>query len=265
MTSGLRMTRSLRFFYFGNQCPHNGYLLARVKTLAWKESVTLHLHDITGDEDTCSKYGIFSPQMLLVNDRYRIHGPFSTDRVLELLEEENTEPSKSSSRQGDDVVRGDLVPLTPDSALSTCDTCAGSPDPGLCRGKAEWVSEMMKASGAPHLGYLHIIRGRCVGGAEFLPSELVPYPIPGKRPAEAFLTCAYVSDDEHDYKRHPVERLLRDLKGRGYESVSVAASTEGVFPNGPATWFEGLGFQDEGLLVREEMHDAEIHHLRATF
>ncbi len=256
------MPRSLRFFYFGNQCPHNGYLLARIKTVAWKESVTLYLHDVTGDEATCADYRIFSPQMLLVNDRHRLHGPFSAERVQALLEDEMTGPEPYSVRQSGDVVRGDLVPLTPDSALSTCDTCAGSPDPGLCRGKAEWVAQMTRDSGRPSLGYLHMVGGRCAGGAEFLPSRLVPYPIPDKGPRAAFLTCVYVSDEHHDYKTHPTERLLADLKVHGFETVSVAASAAAVFPNGPASWFERLGFEDEGLLVREEMHGADIHLLR---
>lgn len=256
------MSRSLRFFYFGNQCPHNGYLLARIKTIAWRECVTLHLHDVTGDGATCSEHRIFSPQMLLVNDRYRLHGPFSAERVVALLDDEATEPARYAVMQSDDVVRGDLVPLTAASALSTCHTCAGSPDPGLCRGKAEWVARMTADSGLPHLGYLHMAGGRCVGGAEFLPSRLVPYPIPDKGQRDAFLTCVYVSDDRHDYKTHPTERLLADLREQGFRSASVAASTDVVFPNGPASWFMRLGFEDRGLLVREEMHGADIHLLR---
>lgn len=256
------MPRSLRFFYFGNQCPHNGYLLARIKTIAWRESVTLHLHDVTGDDALCAQYRVFSPQMLMVNERHRLHGPFSSERVVALLDDEDTGPVPFAVRQSSDVVRGDLVPLTPESALSTCHTCAGSPDPGLCRGKAEWVAQMMEDSGLPHLGYLHTADGRCVGGAEFLPSRLVPYPIPAKGPEDAFLTCVYVSDEAHDYKTHPTKRLLSELGPLGFETVSVAASMDAVFPNGPVAWFERLGFEDQGLLVREEMHGADVHLLR---
>jgi hypothetical protein len=256
------LSRSLRFFYFGNQCPHNGYLLARIKTIAWRESVKLHLNDITGDEATCAEYGIFSPQMLLVNDRYRLHGPFTSEKVQALLEDEEPTPCPHAVRQSERVVRGELVPLTAETTLATCDTCAGTPDPGLCRGKAEWAGQMIEATGLPHLGYLHMMDGRCVGGAEFLPSRLVPYPIPEKGPRDAFLTCVYVSDEARDYKTHPTERLLEDLEGRGFETVSVAASTDVVFPNGPSSWFERMGFEDKGLLVREEMHGAEIHLLR---
>lgn len=256
------MTRSLRFFYFGNQCPHNGYLLARIKTIAWKESVPLRLDDVTDDESTCAEFGIFSPQMLLVNGRYRLHGPFDRELVLALLDDEQIQPRRYAVRQSGDVVRGDLLPLTPGSALRTCDTCSGTGDPGICRGKEEWVRDMMRRTGLPHLGHLHMLDGRCVGGVEFLPSAVVPYPMPSKGPREAFLTCVFLSDEEHDYKTHPLERLLSELPGMGFDTVSVAASKNVVFPNGPSSWFEERGFRDEGLLAEEEMQGAQIRHLQ---
>jgi len=262
---GEQLPRSLRFFYFGNQCPHNGYLLARIKTIAWKESVALHLHDVTGDEPTCAQYGIFSPQMLIVNDRYRVHGPFSSQMVEGLLSDEPVLPGPQRIGEPGDIVRGELVPLTSQSALMTCVTCAGSPDPGLCRGKAEWIDLMMKVTGFSHLGYLHLVDGRCVGGSEFLPSKLVPYPVPDKGDRDAFLTCVYVSDERHDFKTHPLERLLGDLRDRDFGTVSVAASKDSAFPNGPAPWFERFGFEDRGRLTTEEMHGADIHLLQKRF
>jgi hypothetical protein len=217
---------------------------------------------VTGDEALCAEHRIFSPQMLLVNDKHRLHGPFSAERVSALLDDADAGPVAFTVRQSTDVVRGDLVPLTSETALSTCHTCAGGPDQGLCRGKAEWVAQMARESGLPHLGYLHMVGGRCVGGAEFLPSRMVPYPVPDKGPGDAFLTCVYISDERHDYKTHPTERLLLELGQLGFRTVSVAASTDAVFPNGPASWFERLGFEDRGLLIREEMHGADIHLLR---
>jgi len=86
------MPLSLKFFYLGHQCPHNSYLLARIKTLAFKEFVPLELHDITDDEETCRKYRIFSPTMLIVNDRYRLHGPFTREKVLAMLQDDDVEP-----------------------------------------------------------------------------------------------------------------------------------------------------------------------------
>ena len=65
------MPRSLRFFYFSYQYPHNAYLLARVKTVAWREGVALRLHDISIEKEACVEHCIFSPTMLIVNDKYR--------------------------------------------------------------------------------------------------------------------------------------------------------------------------------------------------
>jgi len=254
----------LKFFYLANQCPHNCYLLARIKTLAWQERARLHLFDIWNDPATCEKYRIFSPTMLIINDRYRLHGPFTADRVGAMLLEEDVGPRPYRMKQSDDVVRGELTPITQETVLRTSATCAGVDDAGLCRGKSEWVRDVLKATGLGHLGYMHAHNGACVGGAEFLPSTLVPYPIPDKRPGNAFLTCSYISDETRDYRTHPLERLEEDLKAWGFDTLSVAASKEGVFPNGPISWFERKGFADKGLLIDEELHEAEVHYLRLS-
>jgi hypothetical protein len=256
------MTLDLKFFYLGNQCPHNCYLLARIKTLAWQERIPMCLFDIWNDPATCEKYKIFSPTMLIVNERHRLHGPFTAERVLRMLSGDDVEPRAYSVRQSDDIVRGELSPITPESVLGTGATCAGADDAGLCMGKSEWVREVLRMTGLKHLGYTHAHNSACVGGAEFLPSELVPYPIPDKRRGNAFLTCSYLSDDKKDYKTHPLEALARDLKAWGFDTVSVAASMDVVFPNGPVSWFERKGFADKGTLITEDLHMAEIHYLQ---
>jgi len=256
------MPQDLKFFYLANQCPHNCYLLARVKTLAWLERIRLHLFDIWNDPETCEKYRVFSPTMLIVNDTYRLHGPFTAERVKAMLSDEDTDPHSYYVRQSDDVVRGDLAPITAETVLGTGATCAGEDDAGLCMGKSEWVREVLKMTGLKHLGYVHAHNGACVGGAEFLPSTLVPYPIPDKRSSNAFLTCSYLSDEKRDYRTHPLERLSQDLKAWGFDTLSVAASKDVVFPNGPMEWFESRGFVDNGTLITEELHGAEIHYLQ---
>ncbi|MCJ7562206.1 MAG: hypothetical protein MUO84_04260 [Thermoplasmata archaeon] len=256
------MARSIKFFYFGNQCPRNGYLLARIKTIAWKEGVQLELFDISEDRSACEEYRVFSPQMLIVNDRYRLHGPFTKERVLQLLDDDIVDSSPSNIEQGDSVVRGDLVMITPESVLSTCEPCTNTQDIGLCRGKAEWTAGILQTHRLNHIGYMHFHDGSCIGGAEFLPSTAVPYPILDKEDGDAFLTCVYLSHETLDYKTQPLERLIADLRNWGFERVSVAAAKKGVFPNGPSSWFEKKGFADKGLLVMEELHDSEIHYLQ---
>lgn len=258
----ISMPIDLKFFYFGYQCPHNAYLLARIKTVAWQERAMLHLFDISNDEETCRKYNIFSPTMVIVNDRYRWHGPFTKEKLMAMIENEDIEPAPYAVNQSNDVVRGDLMAISPDSVLSTCAPCINTDDRGLCMGKSEWVRETLKTTGLKNLGYLHMVDGRCVGGAEFLPSKVIPYPIPDKRDDNAFLTCSYLSDEKKDYRTHPLERLVIDLRSSGFRTLSVAASEKVVFPNGPLDWFAKKGFEDKGVLVEEEMHDATIHHLQ---
>lgn len=256
------MSRNLKFFYLNYQCPHNAHLLARIKTLAWRDRVMLHLYDIWEDRAACEQFRVFGPTMLIVNDKYRHHGPFTTDKVLAMLEDEDVEPVGYEVDQSEDVVRGELIPVDSKSVLSTCEPCIGSGDSGLCMGKSEWVRGVLKSSGLEHLGYLHMHGGKCVGGAEFLPSQMVPYPVPGKKNDNAFLTCSFLSDDKKDYRTHPLERLIDDLRKWRFKTLSVAASKDVVFPNGPMKWFEKKGFEDKGTLIKEELHKAEIHYLQ---
>ncbi|UCE91955.1 MAG: hypothetical protein JSV90_02085 [Methanobacteriota archaeon] len=256
------MRRNLKFFYFGYQCPHNTYLLARIKTLAWKESVPLHLFDVAEEASVCEDYCIFVPTMLVVNDDQRWCGPFSKEDVLAMLNDEEFTPATFPWHGPGEPVEGDLLKITPESVLSTCKPCLGTDDIGLCRGKSEWVHDMLERKNVDHLGYLHLHDGRCVGGAEFLPSQIVPYPIPGKSEKDAFLTCSYASHGEHDYRTHPLKRLIEDLRDTEYDALSVAAAKEGVYPNGPVAWLEGLGFEDRGRLSAEELQRIEIRHLQ---
>ena len=251
---------NLKFFYFGNQCPHNCYLLARIKTIAWHEHVPLKLYDLTETPKAAEEYQIFSPNLLIVNDKHRLHGPFTAEKVHAMLDDEDVEPSRYVVRQSDRVVRGELRPITSDAVLRTSIVCAESEDEGLCRGKSEWVKAALDRTGLSHLGYIHLIDGKCVGGAEFIPSLNVPYPIPDKREHNAFLTCSYMSSESKDYKTHPLETLEKDLRTWNFDTLSVAASPEVVFPNGPADWFVKKGFEDKGLLIEEELHGAVIRY-----
>jgi len=200
--------------------------------------------------------------MLLVNGKHRIHGPFSLEKVRAVVEDKAIEPEGYEVKQSEDVARGELVPLASQSVLSTCRPCMGSDDETLCTAKSQWIAAVLKSLRLKHLGYLHFLGGVCVGGAEFLPSQSVPYPIPDKRNDNAFLTCSFLSDEKRDYKTYPLMRLIDDLRGSGVRTLSVAASRDVVFPNGPLEWFENKGFVDAGILVTEVLHKAEIHYLQ---
>jgi len=256
------LERNLKFFYFGHQCPHNAALMTRIRQFAAQKGLPLRLMDISQDETICERLRIFSPNMLLVNDKHRLHGPFSLEKVRALVEDEVIEPERYEVKQSEDVAKGELVPLASQSVLSTCRPCMGSDEETLCRAKSEWIAKVINSLRLKHLGYLHFLDGACVGGAEFLPSKCVPYPIPDKRNNNAFLTCSFLSDEKKDYKTYPLMRLIDDLRAWGFRTLSVAASRDVVFPNGPLEWFENKGFVDIGVLITEPLHKAEIHYLQ---
>ncbi len=253
------MPRTIRFFYFGYQCPHNTYLLARVKTVAWKEAAALHLYDVTEDEATCREYGILTPTTLIVNDEHRWYGPFSKELLVALLEDEEIPMPEQAVDILGRPVQGDLVPVTEESVLSTCVPCLGCDDVGMCRGKAEWVGSVLRRTGEENLGYLHFVDGRCVGGAEYVPSTLVPYPIPGRDARTAFLTCSFGSRAEKDFRSHPLSRLEEHLGEIGYDNLMMVASSTTAFPNGTSSWFEERGYENRGSLSTDSRTGDELH------
>ena len=262
MSSSDLMPRNLKFFYFSYQCPHNAYLLARIKTVAWREGVALRLHDISIDKEACIEHSIFSPTMLIVNDKYRWQGPFSKEDVVAMLNDDDFVPAIREAAVGTEVVKGELAPITPESVLCTCEPCLLSDDVGICRGKAEWMANVLEEMGAESLGYLHMVDGRCVGGAEFLPSTMIPYPIPDKRDGNAYLTCSYVSNELRDFRSYPLKALVADLPEKGYDTLSVVSSDRLAFPNGPSSWFISKGFVDCGKVAVERLPESELHYLQ---
>ena len=90
----------------------------------------------------------------------------------------------------------------------------------------------------------------------------MPYQIPDKRVGNAFLTCSYASDESYDYRTHPLKKLIAELGDKGFDTLSIASAMEGIYPNGPADWFEGFGFEDAGHLKTEEFPTIEIRYLQ---
>ncbi|MCL0059700.1 hypothetical protein M1O20_04345 [Dehalococcoidia bacterium] len=161
--------------------------------------------------------------------------------------------------QSTNIVKGKLVPITAETVEQSCEPCFGTDEKHLCSGKRDWVTMMLARAKSEHLGFLHFYKGKCVGGAEFLPSDLIPYPIPGKAESVAFLTCVFLSDENKDYKSYPLEALIEHLRARAFKNLLAIASEDVVFPNGPLWWFLAQGFVDKGKLFYEAEAHARMH------
>ncbi|MEA1884929.1 MAG: hypothetical protein U9N62_10475 [Thermotogota bacterium] len=100
-----------------------------------------------------------------------------------------------------------------------------------------------------------------MGGAEFIPSLVVPYNIPKKEDI-AFLTCSYLSGETVDYKTYLLEKLEVELPGLRYTQLITIASEGVVFPNGPLEWFKKRDYLDLGELSFEQNEGARMHLLK---
>jgi len=249
----------LEFFHFGFQCPHNFHLINLIKKVAKTSGASSSIFDISNREDLCVKYNIYSPTLLVVNDAIRWNGPFSEEVLLQLLQGIEVKRKPYAVNQSINVVKGELVPITAETVVETCVPCLSSERKELCNAKRDWIKAMLVKARREHLGFLHFYRGKCVGGAEFLPSDLVPYPIPGKGEGVAFLTCSFLSDENKDYKTYPLQALAEHLSKRGFKTLLAIASEEVVFPNGPLWWFLAQGFVDKGELFYEPGEQARMH------
>lgn len=121
------------------------------------------------------------------------------------------------------AVTKQIVPLTNENIRLACD-CCGFPTDTSCAEKERFL----RSCGQEIYGFLHTDeRGNLLGGAEYLPSMLVPYDIPHSEDA-AFITCVYLSDAEYDYKSAPIKALEQYLR-KTYARVFAVTDEKGVF------------------------------------
>lgn len=132
------------------------------------------------------------------------------------------------------------------------------PQKSVCAEKASWVKQIRDSFHLPHLGILHYSGDQCVGGAEFVPSLAVPYPVP-KGDKMAFLTCSFLSDEVADYRTAPLRKLEEELPGLGFSELIAVVSEDVVFPNGTLKWFLDRGYRDLGEVYFEERDFARQH------
>ena len=242
------------YYYWGRQCPHNLPSRDSVEQLR-AEGHEVAWFDVTGNEELASSVNMFSPTLTIVDGKGRWHGPLFSPFAAAVARGEMPRQEPYRVKMSSRVVRASLAPLTGQWVADTREVCGVSHQG--CAGKGPWVQEIMKQYQLPHLGFLHYREGKCIGGAEFVPSVEVPYRIPREKNT-AFLTCSFVSLEEADYRSFPLERLEEALPGLGYRTLLAIASEEVVFPNGPLEWFLKRGYRDRGV-VHEEDEYARMH------
>lgn len=250
--------RKIDFYYWGDQCPHNCKMRELLSNFSNDKRCKINLFDISKDYNIAEKLNIFSPNMIIIDNDLRWHGPISIDNLENILNGTIPEAKTYNVKMSNNIIMGDIKDLTEETIIDTCALCSSSKKDIYCKDKGNWIKVLRQRYNLPHMGKLHYLNEICIGGAEFIPSVVVPYPIP-KAEDMGFLTCSFTTSENGDYKTYPLQRLEEELPKLGFKSIIAIASENTPFPNGPLDWFLDKGYIDLGFVFEEKRHFAKMH------
>ena len=236
----------LSFYYWGMQCPLHSEILRLLD--AYENRLEISRVDITGQPDVAWAQRMFFPMLTVVDNTRRYFSPLNRDFLESVCRGNLPEEEPYRPTLGGLPVNGQLEPLTEQNICLT-DQCTGCQNLG--REKAGWLRNQ-GITGA--FGIVNRQGNRLLGGAEFVPSAIVPYDVP-KRPDTAFLTCLYGS--EADHQSGPLCALEQMLR-QDYRRLIAVTDEDGVFPNGNLAVFLRNGYQDLGC-IRQEPGYCRLH------
>jgi hypothetical protein len=231
------------FLHFDVQCPWQPWVAEQAREAAKRLNGSVEVVDVSGRTDLAERYRVFFPLLTLINGVLRVPAPTPTAELVRIAVE-GMRPAPLEPVYPQEKGRAEAVlPLTVDNLKEACRLCVPyQVDTGIAD-KGTWGKGIAKRLPGGNLGYCAWQAGRLVGAVEYLPSELIPYPIPRKEPKIAFITCLYSLEDGPDYREQVLERLLEYLAGTGYREVQVIAGKQTPYPNGPEAFFNPYGFK----------------------
>lgn len=231
------------FYYWSYQCPLNSSMIELLRE--YEEKLDIIYHDISKDFMLAQKMNMFFPTLTVVNDKYRYFSPL-TRNFLDLICNDYI-PIEKPYRPKLGTIRKDVIiePIKKSNYLIAT-KCMGKKWSKKCTEKMKFLEKQ----NINIFGYINFdINNNLLGGAECMPSLLVPYKIP-KDNKTAFLTCVYLSDNEFDYKSGPLIKLENQLSFK-YNKIIVISDEMGIFPNGDLDFFIKNGYEDMGVISKE--------------
>lgn len=252
------MVTKIDFYYWGSQCPWIGTtmnLLAGLK----KNMFSVQYFDVSENHHLAEEMNMFSSILLVFNDNYRWNGPITRSQIMDIARGKYPVKKPYKVNLSKVVATGELKELTEETVMDSAVACDISLNhQECCLAKQKWVKRIREKYDLPHLGLLHYVENQCVGGAEFVPSLEVPYPVP-KAPETAFLTCSFRSDELFDYRSFPLARLEEQLRKFGFRELIAVVSEQVLLPNGPLAWFLERKYKDLGSIYYEKNDHAKMH------
>lgn len=232
----------LDFYHWGYQCPLNDEMLRLLARYA--DRLELHIHDITGNPGLAMEQRMFFPTLAVAEGRRRYFAPLTVRFLDALCSGLLPEELPYRPKLGRTPVEAAVRPIRRENC-TLAGRCTGRERPTGCMKKAGFLQAM----GLEVFGFQHLRGTTLLGGAEYVPSLQVPYPIP-KDNETAFLTCVYCTDNRYDGKTAPLRTLEAFLSSR-YRRVCAVCDEAGIFPNGDLAFFLGNGYRDRGVVSVE--------------
>ncbi|KAB3529482.1 hypothetical protein [Alkaliphilus serpentinus] len=240
------------FYYWDNQCPINYETLELLKKLD-SSLFDINFHDITDNQELAKKMKMYFPSLTVFNDFIRWRSPININLINNISKGVIIKEEPYIVDIPRNEFTGNLVKLTGKTISGINKCCTMTECIEACFAKGEFLSKI----NGNFLGYLHYKGNKIIGGAEYIPTFLVPYDIP-KDSDTAFLTCSYLSSDTlYDNKAYPLRVLEKDLSN-SFKRILAISDEQGVFPNGNLKWFKEQGYKDEGIISTEENY-AKLH------
>ena len=230
------------FYYWSAVCPINIEILKLLKE--YDSQLDIRTYDVSENFVLAKKMGMFYPTLTVINGKIRRYSPYGREFLDKLCNGVISEEKPYLPKLGTEVFYGSIMPITREN-YGTAAGCTGRKCSEGCQKKVRFFEE----NGLSVFGFMNLRDGDLVGGAEFVPSTLVPYNIPHDRQT-AFLSCVYLSDEEFDYKTPALQELERYLAER-YRKMVVVSDEKGVFPNGDMEFFVWNEYKDMGIVFED--------------
>lgn len=231
------------FYYWSYQCPLNYDMITVLQE--YETYFDIHYYDISKNTPLAKAMKMYFPTLIVVEKTYRYYEPL-TKTFLETLKD-GALPKEEVYTPcfGTTIVKKTIEGICEDNLTQVCACTGGCSQQAIEAKKAFYKSLHMSIYGM----YMHDKDHTMLGGAEYVPSLLVPYDIP-KSEKTAFMTCLYPTDEVYDVKHAPLQQLENSLAS-SYNDVYVISDEKGNFPNGDIQFFLTHGYEDKGIVFHE--------------
>ena len=237
------MINLVQFIYFGGQCPWKEWMIEQIISSTEILGIKYELIDLMEYPEYAEKYELFFPFTTIFDNSLKIPSPISAGEIIKITKDGYNIQTRISSNTRKKGKAEKISTLTIENIQDSCLICNASINPGYCFSKTNWALKINQLVPNNILGFISYNNEETAAVVEFLPSILVPYPIPKKEKSNLFITCIYSSFFQGpDYRGEILEKATEYLSENNFDRISVISGVNGAFPNGPKDFFIDYGF-----------------------